>query len=337
MLGNLKTAKRALIEAELSPLQGDRFQPTGFADLGAAIYQAPDRTSMLLVESSQSIANRLETTILDSDNELTPELKGLPYIQVDMQGVSTSRTNSLIEAHRINSPFIISDKGFQERFKAESDYAKGKPINWQKVAKALFKYDINSLLHGVFLANLEDGRIKFARALSGFIEAKGVKEVVSGGVKNNLIDPTGKLRAKEYNRDVYSNVPYQRIEYTAEAITAFFNIDLSLLRSYALGEDAWELLTALGLLKIRRFLDRGLRLRTACDLKLKDGLKVTEPDSFQIPEELILLTFIQEKIKSSSLLFADPPVTKIITEVMFTTAGKADEDADVSSSSQEEE
>ena len=67
-------------------------------------------------------------------------------------------TKLLREAHRINSPFIISDKSFQETFKHEADYAKGKPLNWQKIAAAIMKFDVNSLLHGAFMANLEDGR-----------------------------------------------------------------------------------------------------------------------------------------------------------------------------------
>ena len=47
---------------------------------------------------------------------------------------SAAATSSLIEAHRLNSPFIISDKDFQKAFKADADYAKGRPLNWQKIA-----------------------------------------------------------------------------------------------------------------------------------------------------------------------------------------------------------
>jgi len=35
----LKGVPRLLLEVELQPVQGDRFQPTGFPDLGAAIYE----------------------------------------------------------------------------------------------------------------------------------------------------------------------------------------------------------------------------------------------------------------------------------------------------------
>lgn len=327
MFTKLKNSKRLLIEAELAPVQGDRFQPTGFADLGAATYQLADGTRMLLVESAQSVANRLEAAIIGPDNELVKELEGLSYIKVKLEGASDASTNSLVEAHRINSPFIIFDPSFQETFKAEADYAKNKPLNWQKIAKALFKYDVNSVLHGAFMANLEGGRIKLARAVSGFIEAKGVKEVVSGGVKNNPIDPKGEIRAQsDDKKNVYSNVPYQRVEYTAESIKVYFNIDLGLLRSYALGDEAIDLLTGLALLKIRRFLDDGLRLRTACDLNLSDDLAVTEPEGFEVPGEGSLLELVQEKIKAVKDMFNDQPVTELMTKVVIKKADKTAED-----------
>ena len=59
---------RLLLEAKLKPVQGDRFQPTGFADLGPARYTLPDGTEMLLVESAQSGANRMELACWDRAN-----------------------------------------------------------------------------------------------------------------------------------------------------------------------------------------------------------------------------------------------------------------------------
>ncbi|ACV68908.1 type I-G CRISPR-associated RAMP protein Csb1/Cas7g [Desulfohalobium retbaense] len=317
MLEKLKNSKRILMEAELEPVQGDRFQPTGFPDIGAGTYQLPDGTRKILLESAQSMANRLENTIIDPGGELIEELKGLSYVKVDLEGESNAKTNSLMEAHRLNSPFIITDAKFQQTFKEEADYAKGKPIDWRKIAKTIFKYDVNSLLHGVFLANLEDGRIKIPRAITGFIEAIDAREVVYGGVKNNPIDPSGKIRAQEYDKDVYGNVPYQRMEYTASAIKVFFNFDLGMIRSYELGDNAEELLIALGLLKIRLFLEGGLRLRTACDLQLKNSdLTVSRPKDFVIPTSEELLKAIQEKIENCKEMFASPPVTKISTQTV---------------------
>lgn len=317
MFETLKNSKRVLMEADLEPVQGDRFQPTGFPDIGAGTYQLPDGTRKILLESPQSMANRLENTILAPNGELIDELEGLSYVRADLEGATDAKTNSLIEAHRLNSPFIITDDEFQQRFKEEADYYKGKPIDWRKVAQTIFKYDVNSLLHGVFLANLEDGRIRMPRAITGFIEAIDAREVVYGGIKANPIDPTGKIRAAEFDKDVYGNVPYQRVEYTASQIKAFFNLDLGMIKSFELGEDAENLLIGLALYKIRSFLEGGLRLRTACDLKLKDeDLQVQEPPGASIASTKELLGDIQRNIQACRDLFAVPPVTEIRTKTV---------------------
>jgi CRISPR-associated protein Csb1 len=328
MFESLAKASRLLLEAELKPVQGDRFQPTGFADLGAAVYERPDGKRMLLVESAQSIANRLEYTCLNGKGaRIAKELEGLPYIVAKLKGQTETETSSLVEAHRINSPFIISNDAFRSAFVEKAGYAKGKPLNWQKIAHAVLFYDPNSLLHGVFMANLEDGRIKLPRALSGFIEAEDVREAASGGVKNNPLDPTGKIRARNYDKDVYGNVPYSRIEYTARRIAAYFNFDLALLNGYGLDAEARELLIALGLYKIRLFISTGLRLRTACDLDLTPNLeiKVTSPKDFILPTEEELLKKVKEGIMACAekKLFAQPPVTELTTEVVLKSADES--------------
>jgi len=318
----LLESPRLLIEADLSPAMGDRFQPTGFADIGAATYQLHDGTRMLLVESAQSMANRLEQTIIGPDGHLCDELSGLSYIVAKLNGEANTETTSLVEAHRLNSPFIMSDKGFQEKFAEAAGYAKNQPLDWRKIGKAVFKFDVNSILHGAFLANLEDGRIKMARAVSAFIEARDVREAVSGGVKNSYLDPTGKLRAVEYDKDVYGNVPYQRVEFTAAKITAFFNVDLSLIRSYCLGENAEGLLTALALYKIRSFLDEGMRLRTACDFTLSGSPRVTTPEGFALPTRKALQESVRTGIANCKSQFADPAVTTIEVPVKKAKKGK---------------
>lgn len=107
---SLAHSPRLLIEADLAPIQGTRFQPTGFPDLGAAVYDGPAGQRMLLVESAQSMANRLETVCWDEINEDWVEpLRGLPLIKV-MDDSSKMLTNSLLEAHRINSPYILEGK-----------------------------------------------------------------------------------------------------------------------------------------------------------------------------------------------------------------------------------
>ena len=94
--------RRLLFNVPVEPIQGTRFQPTGFPDLGAATYQAGN-VDCLLVESAQSMANRLELQIWDEGKqELKDAFKGLPYIRVTKDG--NFLTSSIVEAHRINSP-----------------------------------------------------------------------------------------------------------------------------------------------------------------------------------------------------------------------------------------
>jgi CRISPR-associated protein Csb1 len=304
----LRDAPRLLMECELKPLQGDRFQPTGFADLGPARYTLPDRTEMLLVESAQSVANRMELTCWDSvTQDLIEPLSGLPYIRVETKD-GQHVTNSLLEAHRINSEYIVGkkgDKSFKSKFSEEIEHKRDRGVNRAKFFYALLKYDFNSLLHGCFLEEI-DGRLRTTRAVSGFVEATGVRVAESGGVKNNIVEPS--LKAGE------GNVPFHRTEFVAERITAYFNLDVALLRGYGLPDDPTNLMIALALFKIRRFLSTGLRLRTACDLEpLPHGLRAIRPNGLAIPEEQSLLERCRQligKCKEANL-FATPSITSV--------------------------
>ncbi len=303
----LAQAPRLLMECELKPVQGDRFQSTGFADLGPARYQRPDGTEMLLVESAQSVANRLEAAIWDdASDELIAELKGLPYIVV--RKGDKNLTNSILEAHRINSPYILEggDKSVFDKIKNEAAGSETGPFRPRDLATLVFKYDPNAVLHGVFIAKSElaGGRLRMTRLVSGFIEAEGVREAASGGVKNDRVGPSGDT-AKGFG-----NVPFHRSEFVAASTKAYFNLDLALLRGYGLSDEANHLLIALALFKIRRFLSTGLRLRSACDLEpAGDGLKATRPDTFVIPSQSDLLNECRSLIGKCSSSFANPSIT----------------------------
>jgi len=102
-----KTDARRVIEVVLRPLVGQRFQPTGFPDLGAAEFDHADGSRALLVESPQSMANRLEATTWDeARNDQVAALAGLPYVRVqDPSGEFL--TSSRLEAHRLGSAYIM--------------------------------------------------------------------------------------------------------------------------------------------------------------------------------------------------------------------------------------
>lgn len=272
-LSDLAQEPRLLIEAYLKPVQGHRFQPTGFPNLGHARYPSPDGGEMVLVESAQSMANRLETVCWDevADDWIAP-LRGLPYVKV-VNNRGEALTNSVLEAHRINSEYIARSEEF-DTVKREIDYQKGRPFDVRKqLVPTLLKFDINSLIHGVFLEEVA-GVIRLPRTLSAFVEASDAKIAASGGVKFNRVDPSLK--------EGVGNVPYVRDEWVAAEITAYFNLDLRQIRSFGLGFDVEQLLIALALFKIRKFLVVGLRLRTACDFDLHD-MEVKRPASFELP------------------------------------------------------
>jgi CRISPR-associated protein Csb1 len=328
----IEAAPRILLEAELEPALGKRFQPTGFADLGAAQFTRPDGTEMLLVESAQSVANRLERTCLDGDGpDLAAELKGLPYVATTLNGAGEAlRTSSLVEAHRIGSPYFLHNKEFKERLAKEMKYNPKRPLDWKAIYATLFRYDPNSLIHGVFLSLLEGGRVRAPRAVTGFIEAENVRKAISGGVKNSAVDPKGELQVAEADageKGVYSNVPYSRVEFTAEKIRAYFNIDLALIRGYGLGDEAYRLLVGLALFKVRRFLESQLRLRTACDFLLVGEVQTKAPMGFALPDEKTLLSSVQKGIGECKALFAEGPVTELVTTVKIVKGKKGDDEA----------
>lgn len=275
----LANSPRLLLRATLRPLQGTRFQPTGFPEIGAAQYDGPDGTPMLLVESAQSMANRMEAVCWDrvADDWVKP-LRGLSVVKVnDKDGKPL--TNSVLEAHRINSPYILEgkEKTIHDHLKSElADMEEG-IVDLRKLARVLLSLDVNALLHGVFLAkkDLAGGRLRLPRALSAFIEASDSKVAASGGVKNDSVNPSGDTSKG------FGNVPFARDEFVSPDIAAYFNLDMAQLRGYGLPGAVYELLVALALYKIRAFLEYGLRLRTACDLEC-ETIEVQRPRGFEL-------------------------------------------------------
>ena len=309
-LSPLDGAPRLLIEADLTPLQGTRFQPTGFPDLGAAAYEGPDGTQMLLVESAQSMANRLETVCWDDtqDDWVSP-LKGLPMIRVLTEN-GEPLTNSVVEAHRLNSPYILEgkDSTVLDMLKEELVGTEEGRVDVRRLAKTLLRVDTNSLIHGVFLAKkaLAGGRHRLPRALSAFIEAEGAKVAASGGVKNDSVNPSGET-AKGFG-----NVPFSRDEFVASKITAYFNLDLAQIRGFGMSEVVDRLLIATSLFKIQSFLREGLRLRTACDLEVVE-LRVTRPDGFSLPNLDDLADALPAMVSAVTAEghFSSPPTTTV--------------------------
>jgi len=350
-LDTLKNQPRLLIEAQLKPVQSIRFQPTGFPDLGAAEFDDPDGGRMLLVESPQSVANHLERTVFkefsrDTVSEsLADAVAGLPYVDISLG--EFGRTNTLLEAHRLNTAYlweshhasalhlqaeILNDLGIAAKRKKKGDAEDNASdasevsgvVDMKRFYRTLLKYDPNSLLHGVFLEKVA-GRLRLPRAISGFIEAKGIKPVQSGGVKNDHVFPKKDEASGIISKDGFTNVPFSRTEFSASDIRAYFNIDLALIRGFGLGASTENFLIMLALFKIRRFLDEGLRLRASCILELCGDWKCTRPSDFSLPDRNDIEGSLPSLIGAVARekCFAVPPITTVTWTGKKTAGPKA--------------
>ncbi len=254
------------------------------------------------------MANRMEAACWDAveDDWVTP-LRSLPFVRV-LDGSKTTLTNSVLEAHRLNSPYIENSSWFSD-LKSEIGYDEKarRPIDMRKqVYPIVLKYDPNSLLHGFFLESIA-GVIRSPRVLSGFIEAQRVTVASSGGVKNDRVDASQGQQGGA--KAGYGNVPFARDEFCGQLI-AYFNVDLAQIRGFGLGEAVERLLVLLSLYKIRAILSRGLRLRTACDLEVID-LTIKRPEEFDMPR----LSELEEPVKKAAdavqALFAPRRITDV--------------------------
>jgi CRISPR-associated protein Csb1 len=270
---------RTVLEVDLAPLAGSLFQPTGFPDLGASEFG----DNKLLVESPQSMANWLESTTWDiarNDQVLELAEAGVPYVRVvDVRGNFLS--SSRLEAHRLASAYVmngvVADTTGEKWLERELQLVKGRPLDYRAVAKACFRLDPISLIHGVFFARKAwPWQPRISRAVTSFIEASDVKPAVSGGVKRDVVINEAKGGA---TAEGYGTVPHHRVEYTADRTTAYFTVDHAQFRSYGLSEPATALLEAIADFEIANLLDRGLRLRTRCDLVVRQITNGERPDA----------------------------------------------------------
>lgn len=291
-LSTLYNQPRLLIVGELRVAAGfnGRFQPTGFPDLGPALYKGvqrdkngrPATIDMLLVDSAQSIANWLEEACVDAD-DYNDDCRGIPYVRVlDGHRNRAFLTSSVLEPHRLASPYVLHAKHdsseYIEALRQALQADKTRPVHVWKIVPEIFQRDAGSVLHGVFLEEI-DGRMRLPRLVSASIDAAEPQQVNSGGVYR------GQVTAAD-------NIPYPRQEFTSTDIKASFILHLGTLQGHRLGErergsngklqpknpalstsqgdwtneEAFLILWAL--YKIDRFLRGSLRLRTACEFEL---------------------------------------------------------------------
>jgi len=348
---------RVILQAMLVPVSGDRFQPSGFPEIGHVIYKAPrpDRTTadVCIVDSAASMANHLEAVCHANSFalELHEELRGLPYLQCLTDGRDEGSggnsgprrlvVTSLSEGHRLASSYFVGEKATLVVNDADSGESfigrltgefglrdKGTkthplPGDWWNIFRTIFRYDPNSLVHGILFPSLG---IKISRVLTAHHEAFGAARVGSSGVK---FDKLGKTT---------SGQPIFAVdEETANEIRATFILDLSLLRSFGLAGNGLtnrqkEFLLELAFWKIRRLLAAPFRFRSNCDLRL-EGLKWLGGDlsgPHRSADKVVQLSELSVDIQTAiKAVFSDhaEPVTRVYwkSEELFKTGKDAEE------------
>ncbi|MFC9658951.1 type I-U CRISPR-associated RAMP protein Csb1/Cas7u [Nocardia sp. NPDC127606] len=311
---------RYVYDVELAPLLGSTFQPTGFPDIGAAVFNRFEdgkEIPSLLVESVQSMANRLEATAWNiAANAPRDEVSGLPWVRVVRSGTDDFLTSSRLEAHRLASPFVhtatLNGKTIRSLIAERMNLTKDTPLDRARIVRTVAELDPFCLLHGVFFAHKDWlGQPRFPRVTSAVIEAHHVQKAVSGGRKADIVrhqlDKDGDGGGTS---EGYGSVPFTRVEWTAKEIVASFAVDVGLIRSYGLPQSATELLESLALWEIRQFLDGDLRLRTACDLEMISETRPRRDTTPPLPSATELEQRITAGLAAAAGSFGDgEPIT----------------------------
>lgn len=309
-LDQLSKSRRIWVEARLRPIassNGERFFPTNFPDLGAALHKAPKRDQngspvldelnnpiyedTLLVESLNSMANHMEMVCWkkgetgDADGEYNEDCRGIPFVKAeDVNG--TPLTASPLEAHRLASPYIwetvvkADGQNFLDYMKAKFGIQDGigRMVQWKIVAKALLEIDPGCLLHGVWFSDgdLAGGKVRLSRTLSGFIEARNPQPAHSGFNKRDAVSDRTEKEAGQTAESGFGSVIGPIQEFTSADIRAGFQIDVGMLRGYGLDDDKVKALVSWALYKIHKvLLERIGNLRSRCQLELDGDKAVT--------------------------------------------------------------
>ncbi len=348
-----------IIKAQFEPLgEQDRFQPAGFPEMGHVIYDAPrsdekgNATSpekVCIVDSAASMANHLESLCFQNaaTGILHSDLDGIPYVRCmsDLPKASASAgetkrgmvVSSLTEGHRLASDYfldgVLDGTSFRENLRADIEIIPIKkdktyfvtPENWWSIYRTVFKFDPNSLVHGLLFAKEQ---IKISRVLTAHLEAFGAARVGSAGVK---FDHLGKTLS---GQPIFS-----KDEETAQSIEATFLIDLGLVRSYGHGEDGLSvkqkaLILNLAFWKIERMLATPFRFRSGCHLKCI-GHRISAEDETWTLNDGVLKSDIKNAINACE--FGIKPITDVYYAAAKLFAVKGDPEAKEEADNEEAE
>jgi CRISPR-associated protein Csb1 len=261
ILDTLYAQDRVVITASLKLENGRFLQPTGFPDIGACIYRDNEGRRWCLVESEQSMSNRLEAVCMKSPGVWVDDLKGLPLVVVANKDGDLLTTN-LTEPHRIASSYILDGKraGNTDDMRALFERKLGLrngggfwPLDKRKdLEELVFALDPAALLHGFQFVQWKFVGLRQTRLVHARLEAELADdpEVHYGMVKWDAIEPES-TREERANKG-QSIAAKSRI--VPKNITATFEIDVLGLKSLSLEDDRKKFLLGLALWKIGAFL-----------------------------------------------------------------------------------
>ncbi|GIX27017.1 MAG: hypothetical protein KatS3mg123_0898 [Burkholderiales bacterium] len=254
LLDQLYAQDYVCIKAKLVPQDGKPYiQPTGFPDIGACIFRDAEGKVRCLVESEQSMANRLEGVCMKDPGEWIELWKDLPLIRVQGPDGEHLATNllatNLTEPHRIASSYILEGEIGQSTttfrdilwgaigMQGNPDEAKLPLDGREKLDKVIFALDPSALLHGYQFVQTKFVGMRQPRILHARIEATlGGEDVMDyASVKVDQIQdkPGGEL-----NNKGQSIAGKRRVLW--KDITATFELDVLALKNLHIDENQIE-------------------------------------------------------------------------------------------------
>jgi len=292
LLDKLYGQDRVLITAALTLTKRHFLQPTGFPDIDACIYRDKEGRRWCLVESEQSMSNRLEAVSMKSPGVWVDDLKGLPLIAVKNKDDDLLATN-LTEPHRLASSYVLESKRtgnaadmralFEDKLGLRSGGDFWPLDKRPDLEKLVFALDPAALLHGFQFVQWKFVGLRQARLIHARLEAELADdpEVHYGMVKWDAIEPES-TREERANKG-QSIAAKSRI--VPKDVTATFEIDLLALKSLSLEANRKRFLLGLTLWKIGAFLANrasfdprsrstgpSLRLRADCYLTCDESI-----------------------------------------------------------------
>jgi CRISPR-associated protein Csb1 len=246
------------------------FNPTIFPNVGRLLFRQREKSCMIM-DSFASVSNMLEGTIQLPGKE-NPIFDELPYIRmVDQTG--TYRATSLTLPHRIASGYLLKNKDAKLNGKRFGEEIESEILS-KGLHTTLLKYCPMSLLHGVWFSQLEGGRYKVSKSITGLLVAVNVETAFVGGVSMDSVwksadtlDLSDFDKASKASELGVGMIPHSTTRYVCDYVQGSFQISDLQIESYPISDEGKQLLKALTIYEILSFIETVPIHRTDCNLQ----------------------------------------------------------------------